>query len=228
MLRLAARGHVPDFVLDEAQARLLQRGGRRVARRRAAARWSTELLLDPTPPTRAVRRPRRGASGPWPSGAPAAPATRTLLLALIMLELWLGEYLPRAFARREPERVGRVTAAALRGRHAGAQRGEQPPRLARRARGADAAARASGSWSTTAPPTPRRRSLAELAAAPRLGAPADRAAPRTAASAGRRAPRGARPRRLPRSASRALHRAGRRGRQGRRRHRLRARLLRAR
>ena len=80
----------------QAQARLLQRGrgvvgGRRRRRARgpAAARSRSRL--------RGRARPRRGGAGGDGVARRAAPHAN-LLLALVMLELWLGEYLPRAMA----------------------------------------------------------------------------------------------------------------------------------
>ena len=76
VLRLAARDHVPDFVLDKRKRGFFNEavgvvGGRRRRRagRRAAAR--------PEPRLRAPWSTAGPSSGPWPSGAAAAPATRT-------------------------------------------------------------------------------------------------------------------------------------------------------
>ena len=63
-----------------------------------------EILLAPDPAYAQRARPRRGGArgGEWRAGRAGA---RPLLLSLIMLELWLGGYLPRAFAAGEPERT---------------------------------------------------------------------------------------------------------------------------
>ena len=115
----------------QAQARLLQRGRRRLGRAPAAAPWSTSCCSAPTPPTRRVLDRGAVRAGRRASGAAGAPATRTCCSRSMMLELWLGEYLPRAMAA-EPGAGGRVTRAALRGRHARPQRGAQPPAARRR------------------------------------------------------------------------------------------------
>ena len=73
---LAARGQVPDFVLVEAEARLLQRVGRDLGRRRRRRARRTASCSARTRRTRASSTGRRSAAR-WPSAAPAGPATRS-------------------------------------------------------------------------------------------------------------------------------------------------------
>jgi asparagine synthase (glutamine-hydrolysing) len=94
VLRLAGKGHVPDFVLakrkrgffNESIASWIEAGDDALVNR---------LLLAPDPayaqfvPRAAVER----AVGQWRGGR---AGNAKLLLALVMLELWLTEYLPRA------------------------------------------------------------------------------------------------------------------------------------
>jgi asparagine synthase (glutamine-hydrolysing) len=94
VLRLAARGHVPDFVLAKRKRGFFNE---------SIASWITagddallnRLLLAPDPayaqviPRSAVER----TVGQWRAGR---TGNAKLLLALVMLELWLTEYLPRA------------------------------------------------------------------------------------------------------------------------------------
>ena len=71
VLRLAARDHVPAFVLDKRKRGFFNEAVGVVGRRRGRRRSSTQLLLGPTPPTpRSVDHGRR-ASGPsreWRGG----------------------------------------------------------------------------------------------------------------------------------------------------------------
>ena len=106
VLRRGGRGPGARLRARQAQARVLQRGGGDVAGRRRR-RVDATLLLAPDPrlrarwSTRAVVRARRRASS-----APGSAATRRSCCRSIMLELWLGEYLPRAFASAgEPARA---------------------------------------------------------------------------------------------------------------------------
>ena len=197
VLRLAARGPVPEFVLakqkrgffNEAIGRVDRRRRRR-AREPAAARSRSGL--------RRRRRPRARWSAPSREWRAGRTGNAKLLLALVMLELWLTEYLPRALLRR---RGGPPHDAALRGRHPGAQRGGQPaaPRSRARPRRRIAPRRVGS----------RGRRLdgrhaavvAELAAGTRWVQPLTRPAA-TRTSAGRRPAKGARPRRRSCSASR--------------------------
>ncbi len=95
VLRLAARGHVPDFVLSKRKRGFFNE---------AVGSWADaageslidKVLLDPNPAyervidrtavERAVRDLRAG------------HGNAKLVLALVMLELWLGDYLPRALS----------------------------------------------------------------------------------------------------------------------------------
>ncbi len=88
VLRLAARGHVPDFVLDEAQARLLQRGGRQLgrrrrrrARRRAAARARPRLRSRCSTASTVERAVAEWRGGPRRQREPAAGAGDARALA---------------------------------------------------------------------------------------------------------------------------------------------------
>ena len=127
---------------------------------------------------------------------------------------------------RGPGAGGRMTRAPLRGGHARAQRGAQPPAPGRGAGRADAAPRRE--WvvvddgSTDATP----RVLAELAARHAWVRPLPRGAPANGQLAAG-PPRGPRPDRVPRRASEALSAPVDVVDQGGRRHRLRPRLLRA-
>ena len=179
----------------EAQARLLQRGGRPRGWARDGGALVDRLLLAPDPAYAAVldRAVVEHAVREWRAGR---TAPRELLLALIMLELWLGEYLPRAHRASAAGAVGRMS-AALRGRHPGAQRGGQPPAARRGAGRADPAARRVDRRGRRIHGRARPRSLAELAAEHDWVRPLERPAaePRRALADGRR--EGARPRRLP-------------------------------
>jgi asparagine synthase (glutamine-hydrolysing) len=94
VLRLASKGLVPDFVLDKRKrgffnesvpAWLSGDGGATVERLLGAEEPAYAALVDPQVVRRAVAEFRGG------------QRHATLLLALVMLELWLTEYLPRAF-----------------------------------------------------------------------------------------------------------------------------------
>ena len=101
MLREAARAHVPGFVLEkrkrgffnEAVGAWLAAGdGEMVNRVLLGGSPAYEQVLDPAVVRRAVASWRAGNSRQAP-----------LLLSLVMLELWLGDYLPRALSlAREP------------------------------------------------------------------------------------------------------------------------------
>jgi asparagine synthase (glutamine-hydrolysing) len=100
VLRLAARGHVPDFVLDKRKRGFFNEavgswigaaGGELVDSLLLAREPAYAAVVDPVAVRRAVGEWRAGRSG-----------NANLLLALVMLELWLGEYLPRAMAIPEP------------------------------------------------------------------------------------------------------------------------------
>ena len=103
VLRRAAQGLVPDFVLDKRKrgffnesvpAWLSGDGGATVERLLGAEEPAYAALVDPQVVRRAVAEFRGG------------QRHATLLLALVMLELWLTEYLPRAFeAAGTPERA---------------------------------------------------------------------------------------------------------------------------
>ena len=107
VLRLASREHVPDFVLEKRKRGFFNE---------AVGSWVgagdgalvDELLLGSRSRLRARARPRGGGARRRPSGAPAG-GHANLLLALMMLEVWLGEYLPRALSRR-PGDGGRMSA----------------------------------------------------------------------------------------------------------------------
>jgi len=96
VLRLAARGRVPGFVLEKRKrgffneavgAWLGAEDGACVARLLLGAGRAYESVLDRAAVERVVREWRAGQTG-----------HTNLLLALLMLELWLTEYLPRAVA----------------------------------------------------------------------------------------------------------------------------------
>jgi asparagine synthase (glutamine-hydrolysing) len=96
VLRLASRGLVPDFVLAKKKrgffneavgAWLGADGGAQLERLLAAEDPAYAAVVDPTVVQRAVREFRSGQARHAP-----------LLLSLVMLEGWLGDYLPRAFA----------------------------------------------------------------------------------------------------------------------------------
>jgi asparagine synthase (glutamine-hydrolysing) len=96
VLREAARGLVPDFVLDKRKrgffneavpAWLSADGGATVDRILLSADPAYTRVIDRAVVEQAVREFRAGAQRHAP-----------FLLSLIMLELWLSEYLPRAFA----------------------------------------------------------------------------------------------------------------------------------
>jgi asparagine synthase (glutamine-hydrolysing) len=94
VLRLAARGHVPDFVLAKRKRGFFNE---------SIGAWITagddalvsRLLLAPDPAYAAVIPPAavERAVSQWRAGR---TGNAKLLLALVMLELWLTEYLPRA------------------------------------------------------------------------------------------------------------------------------------
>jgi asparagine synthase (glutamine-hydrolysing) len=97
VLRLAAREQVPDFVLAKRKRGFFNE---------SIASWMTasddslvnRLLLAPDPAYAAVipRPAVERAVGQWRAGR---TGNAKLLLALVMLELWLTEYLPRALSR---------------------------------------------------------------------------------------------------------------------------------
>jgi asparagine synthase (glutamine-hydrolysing) len=101
VLRLAARGRVPDFVLSKRKRGFFNE---------AVATWMgaedgalvNRLLLGSDPAYAAIVDPGtvRRAVTEWRAGR---AEHSNLLLALVMLELWMGEYLPRAMA---PARAG--------------------------------------------------------------------------------------------------------------------------
>jgi asparagine synthase (glutamine-hydrolysing) len=96
VLKLASRGLVPDFVLDKKKQGFFNEavpkwigaeGGATVDRLLLADDPAYAAVLDRSVVQRAVRESRAGNAG-----------HAQFLLSLIMLELWLGEYLPRAFS----------------------------------------------------------------------------------------------------------------------------------
>ena len=97
VLRLAAKGRVPDFVLKKRKRGFFNEavsdvdGRRRRRRRRPPAAVRRSGL-------RRGRRPGHGPRGRHASGAAGARSTRTCCSALVMLELWMTEYLPRALS----------------------------------------------------------------------------------------------------------------------------------
>jgi asparagine synthase (glutamine-hydrolysing) len=102
VLRLASRGLVPDFVLAKRKRGFFNEqvgtwvgaaGGALVERVLLAPDPAYAAVIDPAAVARAVAEFRGGRA-----------ENAKLLLALVMLELWLGEYLPRALAP-EPERA---------------------------------------------------------------------------------------------------------------------------
>jgi asparagine synthase (glutamine-hydrolysing) len=100
VLRLAARGRIPDFVLEKRKRGFFNE---------AVSTWMAaddaavvrRLLLSDDPAYAAVVDPVtvRRAVGEWRAGR---AEHSNLLLGLVMLELWMTEYLPRAMA---PARV---------------------------------------------------------------------------------------------------------------------------
>ena len=104
VLRLAAKDLVPDFVLDKRKRGFFNEsvgawvgaeGGATVDRLLLANDPAYSQVIDPEVVRSIVARWRAGEAGHAP-----------LLLALIMLELWLSSYLPRAFAAAgEPDRA---------------------------------------------------------------------------------------------------------------------------
>jgi hypothetical protein len=104
VLRRAARDLVPDFVLgkrkrgffnESVPAWLAGDGGATVERLLAADEPAYAEIVDPLVVRRAIGEFRDGGQ-----------RHASLLLSLVMLELWLGEYLPRAFAdAAAPERA---------------------------------------------------------------------------------------------------------------------------
>ena len=218
---LAAQGHVPDFVLKKRKRGFFNEavgtwvgadGGALVDR----------LLLGRRSGLRRGHRPRGGPARRRASGGPGAPQ-RNLLLALVMLELWLSEYLPRALSAGPGGRGGLMLRYAV----VTPARNEEG-NLPRLAAALAAQTHPPAEWivvddgSTDATP----EILAALAAEHPWVRRARPRRTRSADRAHRRPPRGARPRRVPPRRRRARG-AGRRGDQGRRRRRLRARLLRA-
>jgi asparagine synthase (glutamine-hydrolysing) len=96
VLRLAAREHVPDFVLDKRKRGFFnEQVGSWVGA--AGGALVDRLLLDPDPAYGVVvdRTAVARAVSEWRAGRGRHD---NLLLALVMLELWLTEYLPRATA----------------------------------------------------------------------------------------------------------------------------------
>jgi asparagine synthase (glutamine-hydrolysing) len=96
VLRRAARDHVPGFVLDKRKRGFFNEavgtwigaaGGALVDRMLLGPDPAYAAVVDPAAVARAVREWRAGRGG-----------NANLLLALVMLELWLSEYLPRATA----------------------------------------------------------------------------------------------------------------------------------
>ncbi len=101
VLRRAAKGLVPDFVLERKKQGFFNEkvgawlGGGIVERTLLAPDPAYARVVDRAVVERAVAEFRAGHTGHGP-----------LLLSLIMLELWLAETLPRAFAvAREPARA---------------------------------------------------------------------------------------------------------------------------
>jgi asparagine synthase (glutamine-hydrolysing) len=102
VLRLAARGHVPDFVLSKRKRGFFNEqvgtwigaaGGALVERVLLGPDPAYAQVVDQGAVRRAVAEFRGGRA-----------ENAKLLLALVMLELWLGEYLPRALTAA-PEQV---------------------------------------------------------------------------------------------------------------------------
>ena len=96
VLRLASREHVPPFVLEKRKRGFFNEAvGTWVGAEGGAL--VDELLLDPNPAYATVLEPSTVARavGEWRGGR---AGNANLLLGLIMLELWLREYLPRASA----------------------------------------------------------------------------------------------------------------------------------
>jgi asparagine synthase (glutamine-hydrolysing) len=100
VLRLAARDHVPGFVLEKRKRGFFNEavgtwigaaGGALVDRLLLAPEPAYAAVVDRSAVERAVREWRAGRAG-----------NANLLLALVMLELWLSEYLPRATAVSTP------------------------------------------------------------------------------------------------------------------------------
>jgi hypothetical protein len=94
VLRLAAKGLVPDFVLTKKKKGFFNENvgawvgeGAVVDRVLLASDPAYAQVLDPAAVRRAVSEFRGGRA-----------ENAKLVLALVMLELWLGEYLPRAMA----------------------------------------------------------------------------------------------------------------------------------
>jgi asparagine synthase (glutamine-hydrolysing) len=94
VLRRAARDHVPGFVLDKRKRGFFNEavgtwigaaGGALVERVLLAPDPAYAAVVDRSAVERAVREWRAGRAG-----------NANLLLALLMLELWLSEFLPRA------------------------------------------------------------------------------------------------------------------------------------
>jgi asparagine synthase (glutamine-hydrolysing) len=99
VLRLASDGLVPDFVLDKRKRGFFNEsvptwlsadGGATMDALLCSESPAYAELVDPAVVRRAVSEFRAGQQRHAP-----------LLLSLVMLETWLGEYLPRAFATAE-------------------------------------------------------------------------------------------------------------------------------
>ena len=144
LLKQAARGLVPDSDHRQAQARLLQRGRRRLARGAdAAARSPTTCSGRP-----ALRRVPRPAARRAPRRRHSARATRRdsfLLLTILMLEVWLRLV---SAARDRPPGLGDASDPARTMSDGApsyavvtpvAERGREPPACSQRACGADGA-----------------------------------------------------------------------------------------
>jgi asparagine synthase (glutamine-hydrolysing) len=96
VLRLAARGRVPDFVLKKRKRGFFNEAvGTWLDAERGAV--VDQMLLSRDPAYSAVVDPRvvHEAVARWRGGA---REHANLLLAMVMLELWLTDYLPRALA----------------------------------------------------------------------------------------------------------------------------------
>ena len=137
ILKRAARGIVPDDVIDREESRLLQRRRRRLvpvaARRRGSglsARALAAVLRSSSTAAcvrELVRAHRDGTTN-----------RQHLLLSILMLEVWLTDFLPRATAHATAtEARVRMTCAPLRSHHARAERGGSSSLARRRARDTD-------------------------------------------------------------------------------------------
>ena len=103
VLRLAAKGRVPDFVLAKRKRGFFNE---KVSSWIGAENGAIvdRLLLSGDPAYAAVVEPAtvRRAVADWRAGA---TQNTNLLLGLVMLELWLGDYLPRALTPSTPLRA---------------------------------------------------------------------------------------------------------------------------